>query len=266
MVVRPTLLTLTAAITCALAVGLHPRTAESAGGPMPFATEITQLMNNAVMLQQYAEQIRMVTAQLTELQRWATNLQNLSPDRVLGILRDQFGFTSMQELNQLLAVSSNLANTLEMLQVDVTTISYEYDLAASTIQRLNQRGYQITPGDYATAMFALSHERSDHYGQRIQQFTKAHASAARHIERAEKLIDEAPQIKGTVEGLAALSAGNAQMQVQLAQITALLAAQGEVAAMDVSRREAQQMQQEQMNEGAVMVMRSMLERTLPDEE
>lgn len=264
MVNRSTILT--TAVILALGVALHPREVRGAGGPAPFATEITQLMNNAVMLRQYAEQVRMVVAQLTELERWATNLQNMSPDRVTGILRDQFGFTSMEELDGLLAVSSELARTLEVLQTDVTTITYEYDLAAATIRRLNERGYQITPGDYATAMFALSHERSEHYGERVQQFTKAHESASRHINRAEALVREAPQIAGTVEGLAALSAGNAQMQVQLAQIAALLAAQGEVAAMDVSRREAQQMQQEQMNEGAVMVMRSMLERTLPDEE
>jgi DNA-binding transcriptional regulator YdaS (Cro superfamily) len=231
---------------------------------MPFATEITQLMNNGVMLRQYAEQVRMVVAQLQELQQWAQNLKQLSPTRVLQIIRDQFGITSIEELNQMLGVSYELASTLEMLQRDVTTISYEYDLAASTIQRLNRMGYQITPGDYATAMFALSHERSEHYGERIKRFKEAHQSAQRHLMRANALISEAPQITGTVEGLAALNAGNAQMQVQLAQIAALLAAQGEVTTMDVARREVEQMQHEQMTEGAVMVMKSLLERTLPE--
>lgn len=256
MVIRKTILA--AAVVMALGATLHPREAAGAGGPMPFATEITQLMNNAVMLQQYARQAQMVVAQLQELQQWATDLKRLSPDRVMQIIKDQFGFTSMQELDGMLGVSYELASTLEMLQLDVTTITYEYDLAASTIQRLNQRGYQITPGDYAKAMFALSHERADHYGDRMEQFKQAHQSAQRHLTRAQALVNEAPQIAGTVEGLAALNAGNAQMQVQLAQIGAMLATQGEVASMEATRNEAMRMREEQRQQGAVNAIKRMI--------
>jgi hypothetical protein len=247
-------------ILVALTGSMQPRDAAGAGGPMPFATEVTQLLNNVVLLQQYAEQVRMVVAQLQELQQWAQNLKQLSPTRVLQIIRDQFGITSIEELNQMLGVSYELASTLQMLQRDVTTITYEYDLAASTIQRLNRMGYQITPGDYATAMFALSHERSEHYGERIKRFKEAHQSAQRHLMRANALITEAPQIAGTVEGLAALNAGNAQMQVQLAQIGAMLATQGEIMAMEASRNEAMRMSEEQRARGAVDAIKRMIAR------
>jgi P-type conjugative transfer protein TrbJ len=67
--------------TLSSAIGLGPAIAPPsafAGGPFPFATEYTQLLNYATLLHQYAQQIQMVTNTFHQYQQMLYNAKNLT--------------------------------------------------------------------------------------------------------------------------------------------------------------------------------------------
>jgi len=239
-------------LSAALKLCLMPFTqpADSAGVTV-YASEITQMLNNIQLGAQYLKQVQMVLNEIKMLEQWAKSLKELDSSRVEAILRGQFGISSMDELNEIIRNSQSLANTLDELRGDVVTINYEQQIAASTMQRLRDRGYTVSADDYVGAIHALSREQVGGYADRYKRFSDSLQSAQHHISRASQLASEAPAIQGQVEGLAALNAGHAQMQVQLAELSGTLAATGQLSAMEASRDESQRLRDEAQNKGQV---------------
>jgi P-type conjugative transfer protein TrbJ len=65
----------------AVGIGMVPATAPTpavAGGPFPFATEYTQLLNYATLIHQYAQQIQLVTNTLNQYRQMIYNARNLT--------------------------------------------------------------------------------------------------------------------------------------------------------------------------------------------
>lgn len=244
-----------------LAFSLFPSVTDvRAAGVTVYASEITQILNNVELVMQYIEQVKMVQNQLKMLDHWKQTLEGMDAGRVEGILRDRFGLNSMDEFRGMLTTSSLLSDTLDELRQDMVTINYEQGIAAATIQRLRERGHNVNTGDYVAAMYALSKEQAEGYGDRYQRFGDSLKSAQGHIARARRLADEAPQLKGEVEGLAALNAGHAQMQVQLAELTTVMATTGQLQAMEASREEPQRLREEASREGSIGALRAMLRK------
>lgn len=248
-------------LSAALALSLIPSwTNVQAAGVTVFASEVTQILNNIELVMQYLEQVKMVRNQLKELDHWKQTLEGMDAGRVEGILKDRFGLSSMDEFRGMLTTSSLLSETLDELREDMLTINYEQGIAAATIERLRERGYNVGTNDYVAAMYALSKEQAEGYGDRYQRFGDSLKSAQGHIARARQLADEAPQLQGEVEGLAALNAGHAQMQVQLAELTTVMATTGQLQAMEASREEPQRLRDEANRQGSIGALRAMLRK------
>jgi P-type conjugative transfer protein TrbJ len=248
-------------LSAALLMSMVPAwNAPQAAGVTVYASEVTQILNNVELVMQYLEQVKMVRNQLKELDHWKQTLERMDAGRVEGILKNRFGMSSMDEFRSMLTTSSMLSETLDELREDMVTINYEQGVAAHTIQRLRERGHNVTTGDYVSAMYALSKEQAEGYGDRYERFGDSLKSAQGHIARARRLADEAPVLQGEVEGLAALNAGHAQMQVQLAELTTVMATTGQLQAMEASREEPQRLREEANREGSIAAIRGMLRK------
>lgn len=201
------------------------------------ALEITQLANFGKLVAQYGKQVEMVSNQIKQYQTMLRDLQNMNPQRAAQLLKDKFGLSSMQDVASLLVSTKDLIDTFADLREDVQTIQYEFDTAKSVIEKMRSKGYKFGPNEYAAAMRILAQKQAEGYGERYKRFTASVESARRNIERAERIASEAPKLKGTVEGLAALNVSNAQMLAQLADLQTTLASIGQIQA-DMASRDA----------------------------
>lgn len=221
------------------------------------STEVTQLANHAQLLAQYGKQVQMVATQVKQYQTMLRDLQNMNPQRAMRLLKDKFGLSGFEDVAKLLRATTDLVSTYDSLRQDVRTIQYEFDTAKDVIQRMRAKGYKFGPNEYAAAMHELARQQSEDYGRRYKRFTESVESAKRNIERAERIADEAPQLKGTVEGLAALNVSNAQMLTQLAEVQTTLASIGQIQA-DIAARDARREANE--NAGYDVMMRVIKDR------
>ncbi len=76
--------------TMAAAIGVGPILVPTPAlaGPVPFATEYTQLLNYATLIHQYAQQIQMVTNTFHQYQQMVYNAQNLTHFPMTSVMTD----------------------------------------------------------------------------------------------------------------------------------------------------------------------------------
>jgi P-type conjugative transfer protein TrbJ len=115
--------------TLSSAIGLGPVIAPQpafAGGPFPFATEYTQLLNYATLVHQYAQQIQMVTNTFHQYQQMLYNAKNLA----------QFPLTAVQtDLTKLFNISQGsfgVAYSMSQLDQQFSNIYKSYSSTSGT--------------------------------------------------------------------------------------------------------------------------------------
>lgn len=112
----------------AISMGLAPAIVPTpvVAGPLPFATEFTQLMNYATLIHQYAQQIQLVTNTFNQYQQMIYNARNLT----------RFPLTSVQnDLMQLFNISQGafgVAYSMSQLDQQFRNIFKPYAISSGT--------------------------------------------------------------------------------------------------------------------------------------
>lgn len=210
---------LSLAVAAALCAGLP--SVVSASGAIAGATEPTQLLNNVELAASYVQHVRKVAKQIENIRELEKHLKQLNPARAQSLLKDFRGLRSIDELRDAIDQSKRLGDVLSDLDTDMATILYEHENAARVLGNLNRRNVRATGGDIMRGMHELSVRRGREYERRVREYTRALESAQNNIQRVERITQDAPEIKSTVEGLSALQVSNGQMLVQLADMQAV---------------------------------------------
>lgn len=228
-----------AILSATLAVALTTTAqAGGGGGATGGATEMTQLMNNAELVESVAQQSSMVSNQiqqyLLQFQQYATQLQNL-------MRLDPRALASLvgPEAAARLAPYVQAYQTVSSLQTSATRA---YNMLSGEISAMTR--LSMTPGQYLEAMLKHSRDRSGYLKFQLDQTALALQDVQRRAEATNTLAKEIPGIAGNVQGFGVLAGMNTQLIGEMQNLNAsILQARAREEATELTKEQAKEVSQ-----------------------
>lgn len=151
-----------------------------AGGMSGMATEPTQLMNNAELLFQSAQEAENLLVTINQYTTMLQNLQQLPSQMVSQVLGENFG-SVIDKINKF----QQLASVVQRVQNSSMNMGNALKTAAGAADRLN-----ISPAQFAQLAVDQARNRNTYFEEQVKLASNAAESVQRDSKALQKVADE----------------------------------------------------------------------------